>query len=257
MNRKSPQPSDELLDKIEEIGDLKKECTLKYRSLATSYDLYVQSGHLPDGATQYMAGGDKLRPDLVFIREVDGTRTVHKYKPGEWELKVNKTLSLCRTLWQASEVPKGWAPEKIEAYYSEAHPNPELLAKTQKVWQEHYEELNAFWRAVGQHSGDVIQLFFDELEKEWPIEHLELQNELLDLEAITICMQKAYGLGYMLAKGWISWEEVIHFTLYIGDEMAAHVRSTYKRAESKNTAFGAALSRVATRGMDDALKTKD
>ena len=257
MNRKSPQPSDELLDKVEEIWALKEKVPRKDRWVASSHDLYVRSGRLPGGATQYMAGGGKSVPDLVFVRKVDGTRTVHKYKSGEWELKVDKTLPLCRALRRASEIPKGWPPDKIEVYYSEARPNPEILAKTQKVWQEHYEEVNAFWRAIGQQSDDIMPFFFDELEKEWPIEFLEIQDKRLDKEAIVMSIQRAYLLGYMLGEGWISLEEVIHFTLYIGDQIADHIRSTFKGAKSRSTAFGAVLCGVSTRGTADALKTKD
>jgi len=73
-NSKSPQPSDELLDKVEEIWALKEKVPRKDRWLASSHGLHVRSGRLPGGATQYMVGGGKSVPNLVFVREVDGTR---------------------------------------------------------------------------------------------------------------------------------------------------------------------------------------
>lgn len=69
MNRKMPySPSlEELLNKIEEIGTIKRKLSFKDRAQTNGYGLYVQSGHLPGGAIQYMAGG-RLFKKLVFVK---------------------------------------------------------------------------------------------------------------------------------------------------------------------------------------------
>ncbi len=124
---------EKLLDKIEEIGAIKRNLSFKDRAQTSGYGLYVQSGRLPGGAAQYMAGG-KLLKKLVFIRGADGTRTVKKYKPGDWELKVEDTLSLCRTLEQASKGQAGWAKEKLMAYLAEGACDTALVAKVEEAW---------------------------------------------------------------------------------------------------------------------------
>jgi len=251
------QPPEALLEKIEEIGDIKRVLSLPYRSLSTIFELYVQSGHLPGGGVQYMAGGGKMLASLVFERREDGTRTVRKYKPGDWELKVDDTASVCRSLWRASRVPEGWPPEKVATYMAREGVDSRIVARTDAAFQEHREELNLLLRQLSEDErGQLAQLFLGELEKEWPVEYLEARlTKKVGGRAVPVVgtaahesVFQAYVLGYMVGKGWISREELTETCLYLGDELAHVARSAGWVARSRGTGFAYALAPVAAQG---------
>jgi len=240
---------EELLDKIKEIGTIKGKLSFRDRALTSSYGLYVQSGRLPRGAMQYMAGG-KLVKKLVFIREADGTRTVKKYHAGDWELKVEVTLSLCRTLERLSKEQISWAPERIMAYEAKEKFYYPFIAKVYKALQEHGNQLKNVWEFMGtEQKKNLLTSFFQELKQEWPIESFEVNVEEV-YKAIRLAenVMNAYLVGYMIGKGWISEEEGGDNTLYLGDRLAVHIRSVLKGAQSKGVAFSTAFARVAAEG---------
>lgn len=250
---------EELLDKIEEIGTIKGKLSFRDRALTSSYGLYVQSGRLPGGVTQYMAGG-RLLKKLVFVREADGTRTVKKYQPGDWELKVDETLALCRTLERASKGQTEWTEEKLEAYWADETWDPALVARVDRVdsaWQEHNSQLNEVWQMTGpEQRKDITKSFFNELEQEWPTEFIEMQLEKVmqaTSEQFIKGVKTAYLVGYMAGKGWISMEEMTDVNLWLGDELTAHIRSILKGAKSRGTAFASAFASVAAEGTNAAL----
>jgi len=203
---------------------MKPDLPFALRAASSGGGLYVQSGHVLGGGVQYMAGGGKWRASLVFEKKRDGAYSVRRYKPGDWELKVDETLSFCRLMQRASRGPQGWPPEKIAAYLAFETADPGRLAAVNTVLQQHHDELDLFWQ---QRSRDVDEVligdFFDELEEGWPVEYLGLQctiawkgRENLAATDTAATVQQAYLFGYMLGKGWISDDEVADACLYLG-----------------------------------------
>lgn len=251
-----------LLDKIEEIGTVtsklsSRERVFRYRIFPSTYGLYVQNRRLSGGAMQYMAGGKFLKK-LVFVREVDGSRKVMKYEPGDWELKVDETLSFCRVLERASKGQTEWTEEKFEAYWAEEKFDPAVVAKVDNVWQEHDSYLNKAWQLTNTEQRNNLAKFFrSELEQEWPTEFLEMMITLRSTtERFINSIKMAYVAGYMVSKGWISIEELADFNLCLGDNIATHIRSVLREAESRGTAFASAFARVAAEGTQFALSTR-
>jgi hypothetical protein len=242
---------EELFDKIEEIGTIKRNLSFKDRALTSGYGLYVQSGRLSRGAMQYMAGG-KLAKKLVFVRETTGSRTVKKYQPGDWESKVEDTLSLCRALERASKGQTGWTQEKLEAYWAEEASDSAILDRVDRSWQEHSNQLKNVWDTASEEQRRMlISILFKELEEEWPTEFLEVTSgRVSDAtgERMMKGIQKAYLIGFMVGKGWIAKEEATETYLYLGDETALNIRRVLKGAKSRGTAFASAFACVATRG---------
>lgn len=238
-----------LLDKIEEIGTIKRRLSLRDRARTSGYGLYVQSGSLPRGAMQYMAGG-KFLNKCVFIRKADGTRIVKKHHPGDWELKVEVTLSLCRTLERLSKEQISWAPEKIMAYEAKEKFYYPYIAKVYKALQEHGNQLKNVWEFINtEQKKNLLTSFFQELEEEWPIESFEINvEEVYKAIRLAESVMNAYLVGYMIGKGWISEEEGGDNTLYLGDRLTVHIRSVLKGAQSKGVAFSTAFARVAAEG---------
>ncbi|MFQ6122736.1 MAG: hypothetical protein ACE5LA_06755, partial [Dehalococcoidales bacterium] len=251
---------EELLDKIEEIGAIKRNLSFKDRALTSSYGLYVQSGPLPAGAVQYMAGG-RLIKKLVFTREADGTRSVKKYQTGDWELKVDETLSLCRTLERASKGQTEWTEEKFEAYWAEETFDPALVAKVNKAAQEHNSQLIRVWQlTTTEQRNDLAKAFQNELEQEWPTEFLEFMSKKVSdsiIQQVIAGIKLAYTAGYMIGKSWISLDELSDFNLWLGDNVAATIRSTLREAKSRGTAFASAFARIAAEGTKVALTSEE
>ncbi len=253
MNRKMPytQSLEDLLDKIEEIGTIKRKLSFRDRADTSGYGLYVQSGRLPGGAIQYMAGGRFLKK-MVFVREADGTRTIKKYQPGDWELKVKYTLSLCRALERASKGQTEWTEEKFEAYWAEETFDPAIVAKVDSAWQEHHSQLNKVWHQTSPEKRDeLVKVYRDELEQEWPTEFIETQLEKTAhaiRERVIKGIKTAYIVGYMIGKGWVSPEEAAGWNLWLGDLIVGNIRSTFKGTESRGTAFASAFASVGTKG---------
>ena len=119
-------PSEHLLNSIEEIATIKQTLSLRDRSLTSGNGLYVQSGKLPGGAIQYMAGG-RFIAKLIFVRNLDGSKDIRKYQPGDWETKVDIILQLCRELKRMYEDVSNWTPEKTAAYEAEEGCRPGRL----------------------------------------------------------------------------------------------------------------------------------
>lgn len=241
---------EELLDKIEEIGTIKRKLSFKDRALTSGYGLYVQSGDLPGGVMQYMAGG-RLAKKLVFVREANGSRTVKKYQPGDWESKVEDTLSLCRALERASKGQTGWTQEKLQAYWAEETSDPAILDRVDRSWQEHSNQLKNIWDTASEEQRSLlIRTLFKELE-EWATEFLEVTSgKVSDAtgEQVMKGIQKAYLIGFMIGKRWIAKEEATETYLYLGDELVLNIRRVLKGAKSRGTAFASAFACVAAHG---------
>ena len=245
-------PSEHLINSIEEIAAIQDSLSLGERSLTSARGLHVKTKGLATGELQYMAGG-RLITKLVFIKEPDGTKSVKKYQPGDWEFKVEETLELCRTLKRAAEDLKGWPPEKIQVYDSEKPINADMLNSVAEANREHYEENHKQWRLGGLPRWlELRDMFLDELKKEWPIEYVELQTnprgEKYIAEVVRENITKAYVTGYMYGRGWITPEELTNATLYLGEVVAEKVRHGIKDAKSKGIAFADVLAHIAVIG---------
>jgi len=67
-------PSEHLINSIEEIAAIQDSLSLGDRSLTSARGLHVKTKGLATGELQYMAGG-RLITKLVFIKEPDGTKS--------------------------------------------------------------------------------------------------------------------------------------------------------------------------------------
>ena len=249
-------PSEQLLDKVEEIATIKRELSAEDCSLASAGGLYVQSGSVSGGVTQYMAGG-KFVSALVFMKTTEGSRKVKKYKPGHWEDKVDEVLLLCRELKQVYDAQENWDFEKRAAYDVSETANFPLFQKFCTLHDQHCSEplkqLNSEERLH-----ELNSLFLEELKKEWPREHFELrminspENEPKELWlAVVKAITVAYVAGDMYGRSLISQEVLVNATLSLGDVLEGVVKRNFKRARSKGVAFATSLMRISTMGIID------
>ena len=248
-------PSEHLLGSIEEIAKVKESLSLGDRSLTSAKGLYVQRRSLPTGEMQYTAGG-RFTTKLTFVVELSGSQSVKKYRPGDWEFRVEETRELCRTLKRANEELKNWPPEKLKVYESGGTVDTELIDRVAEVNIEHYDENHKQWRLGGLPRWlELRNKFLDELKTEWPIEYSELQLNRKGEKGITEVIRenitKAYITGYMYGRGWISPEELTQATLHLGDMVAGKVRHGFRGAKSKSIAFADVLAHIAVIGTVD------
>jgi len=255
MPSSKPEPPRELLEKIEEIGDIKRHLSLRWRMYSSTTGLYVQSGELPDCGVQYMAGGGQWRASLVFEKKPNGSYSVRRYKPGEWELQADKTLSLCRLLERASRVPEGWPDEKRAAYQVSLPADPQLVAEVQVQFQSHLSELELVYSQITSpdERDRLTKTYLEELETEWPIEYLDTlllpkhdPNSLV--EATLHSVLKAYLVGYMAGKEWITELHMAEACIDLGQGLASTAKARRRGSRCNGTGFGLALAMVATKG---------
>ena len=248
-------PSEHLINSIEEIAAIQDSLSLGDRSLTSARGLHVKTKSLATGELQYMAGG-RLITRLIFVKEPDGTKSIKKYRPGDWEFKVEETLELCRTLKRAAEDLKSWPPEKTGVYESEKPVSAEMISTVAEANKEHYDENHEQWRLGGLPRWlELRDMFLDELKKEWPIEYVELQTtpkgEKYIAEVVRENITKAYVTGYMYGRGWITPEELTNATLYLGEVVAEKVRQGIREAKSNGIAFADVLAHIAVMGNVD------
>jgi hypothetical protein len=111
MNRKQPYPSQELLDSVEEIANIREKLSHGERKLTSAGGLYVFKHKTPGGVTQYIARG-KFHIKLAFLRTADGSREIRKYQPGAWQRELDGILQFCRSL-RASVRPAQWSSREV------------------------------------------------------------------------------------------------------------------------------------------------
>ena len=254
MSGPKTEPSEEFLAKIEEIGEIKRDLALVYRALSSSPGLYVQSGRLAGGGVQYMAGGRQWRADLTFEARGDGSYSVKRYKPGDWEGKVDETLTLCRCLNRAQKVPQGWPDDKRRAYEVTLPADRELVAEVQKQFECHMSEIDSVYTAISpDERGRLARVYWEELEKEWPIEHLEIllfRKGRPDsfLETTFRAVLSAYMYGNMVGKGWITRAHTAEACMDLGQGLAATANARRRGSRCRGTGFATALVIVSAEG---------
>lgn len=91
------RPSKELLDKVMAVANAKAQLPFAERVSLNVGGVYCRVNNLPHGALFYQAGGMYIAR-LRFTVWKDGSITVHKYEPGDWESKVDLAYRMARTL---------------------------------------------------------------------------------------------------------------------------------------------------------------
>lgn len=252
MSSKNIRPPEQLLEAIEEIADIKRRLSFRDRAETTAYGLYIQSGLLPGGAIQYMAGG-KFRKKLVFVREPDGSTNVKNYQPGDWQSKIDDTLATARALERRSRGQQDWPEDKVLAYWAPETFNVEVVDRVDRVYQQHLSEVGPVWDGTSpEQRAALSRVFLKELEQEWPTEYLEV----MCLNSPTVAVKAgrdAYLIGYMVGRSWITAEEATSFNFYQGQVIVKSIRSNSKHSESRATAFASALASVGAHGAKLAL----
>lgn len=99
--RRPPQPSEDLLDKVRFVADVKAHLPFKHRP---SLPRFIAHG-LRDGTMHYTAGG-RFIPKLDFTLKADGSVIVHKYDAGEWESGVDAAKARALELLQLTDLNK-------------------------------------------------------------------------------------------------------------------------------------------------------
>jgi len=105
---------EEILDKLESIGNIKNELPLNTRGWCNSLGLFVQLRE-KGGLSRLEAGDDKYRSQIDAWRDYSFEWKVKKYNPGDWEKLVNPTLDIAGWL-------NGWGglPEEYMASFNKA-----------------------------------------------------------------------------------------------------------------------------------------
>jgi hypothetical protein len=248
-------PTEHLLKSVEEIAAIQDGLTLVDRSLVNIRGIHISKQSFPGGETEYSVGG-QLKTRLVFTRKTDGSWGVSKYQAGDWEYKVEETLELARTLKRACEKIKDWPPEKTKIYQAGETIKKDLVDRVAEVNMEHDAENHEQWRLYGLPRWmELRDKCLYELEREWPIEFVELMINKKDEAKINDILKthisKAYITGFMYGKGWIGPEEMTQATMHLGEAMARKVSQGLKGAKSKGIAFADVLAHIAVAGTVD------
>jgi len=171
-------------------------------------------------------------------------------------------------------IRKQISDEKLKAYKAKETSDPNLIKldiiaeDVHIIWHSHNKELNEVWHRTNlQQRDNLVMAFRKELEHEWPKEFSKIQLEKV-FHAIEEWLMEGiktvYLAGYMMGKGWISMDQLSDLTLYLGDNLAAQVRSAFRRAKSRSAfrlvicrgmAFASAFAAVEVHGTLAASET--
>ena len=133
------------------------------------------------------------------------------------------------------------------------------LQELSSVEEQHNAELEDFWNSTSpDECASLVVSFLDELRHNWPREYSQLNPERLP-DAISKGFKdgitRAYKVGYMRGKGWISQEHLTDFILYLGDKLAREVIDV-KGTKSNGNAFAAGYTAVSVQGTLSATRRK-
>ncbi len=153
---------EELLDKLLEIRNTKKELPFNARGWLNSLGLYVQLRGETGGLLRLQAG-DKYHSqidawrddsDLQFGYVDEGASAgvyrrwiVKKYDPGDWEKLVNPTFDIANWLTTYGGFPKEHADSfnrAIEVFKKEGHLELPYIGKKPPIWRPPRRECNWF-----------------------------------------------------------------------------------------------------------------
>lgn len=133
------------------------------------------------------------------------------------------------------------------------------LQELSSVEEQHNAELEDFWNSTSpDECASLVVSFLDELRHNWSREYSQLNPERLP-DAISKGFKdgitRAYKVGYMRGKGWISQEHLTDFILYLGDKLAREVIDV-KGTKSNGNAFAAGYTAVSVQGTLSATRRK-
>ena len=138
---------------------------------------------------------------------------------------------------------------------SPGYDSPSLVKRTEEVaiiGEQHKTEIDDFWDSTSpEKCASLMVSFLDELRRNWLREFSQLNPDKLP-DAISgelrNSIKKAYIVGYMSGKGWISQEQLADFNLLLGDTLANYVKTTLSVALSRGIAFASAFAAVSAQG---------
>jgi len=133
------------------------------------------------------------------------------------------------------------------------------VEEVESVEERHQVELDDFWNSTSPNeAADLMVSFLDELRRDWPRELLQMNPEgLPDTISVNLKsgIKRAYMVGCMRGKGWISQEHLTDFILYSGDKLAHEVIDV-KGTKSNGNAFAAGYTAVSVQGTLSATRRK-
>jgi len=91
------EPSKEFLKKVEYICSVKNKLPRRYRNQLNVGGVRYRNRQLAGGEVQFIVGG-LFFPKLLYTRMSDGKRIVHRYRPGDWENRVEEAFKLAPKL---------------------------------------------------------------------------------------------------------------------------------------------------------------
>jgi hypothetical protein len=114
---------EELLNKLETIGNIKNELPFTSRGWCNSLGLFVQLRE-KGGLSRLEAGDDKYRSQIDAWRDYSLGWKVKKYNPGDWEKLVNPTLDIANWLSTWGGLPEEYMDSfnrAVEVFRKEGH----------------------------------------------------------------------------------------------------------------------------------------
>lgn len=224
------QPRKELLDKVMSVADAKAQLPLPERHSLNVRGVYCRVNRLPHGAFFYQAGG-RFIARLRFTVSEDGSITIRKYEPGDWESKVDLAYRVSRRLQEAFAIARETADcanlvevakrlEKIKGRYADS--------------AFFYFVLSMAYLDTGQYQQVLdpvvasLNLGLDEPEYEehalvMLVQIVEEGGSAIDIQRVA---QKIEEVAVQRAKSAIAWSVLGRIYLYIGK---------FKDAESVST----------------------
>jgi len=256
MGRNKQIPSQELLSKISEIARIKKELSLMDRSRTSGLELYVQSSILADGSIIIAAGG-RFIPKLKFITYANGSYEVYSYTPGDWEVNVDSTLAYCHGLVNAPEKHRlNDTLKKVLKYPFSI--NLAAVARVDQLYHDKYPIIDENWQINGRRrQEEFAATFIITLEKEHIKEYGEIVHAI-NMNAdfmktlLSTNIARAYGIGFMWGKSWISVEEQTYALSQCAEHILQSLLTINHDSHARRAAFYLPLAQIALQGALDA-----
>ncbi len=198
------------------------------------------------------------RPDDKELRRITNRPVREDFSKEELTLEARQIASKFGSKSSYNQImdpmlggQNGWSQEKIRFYETSFTIDSEMANKVSQVNRDHYDEINNHWHSVDrQRRNEIIKMFSDELAKEWPIEYSELFTTA-NMEIAGSCalnVQKAYLVGYMVGKGWISTDELTNANSSFAQFLFEDVKNIIGAAKSRSTALAVSLMKISAIG---------
>ncbi|MDD5510307.1 MAG: hypothetical protein PHI12_05825 [Dehalococcoidales bacterium] len=187
------------------------------------------------------------------LEEVD----VSKLKQAITQYEFSGNIASLQTLNDVStnNAEKVSAAEEIEPTFEQPCIDPlldKMVKEVARLAKKYDAELERLWYSTTPgECANLMIVFLDELRHNWPREYPQLNPERVPdwissnlREGITA----AYKAGYMRGKGWISQEQIVDYTLYLGDKLAGDLKHVFPQVESDANAFASGYVAVSVQG---------